>query len=147
MKKFTFALDRVLSWRRTQVRLEEAALARLHGEVKALQQRMAALDQSVVDARGRLLAVRSAAPVEIGALEHFRGAAAAQTRYLLQSLRALEQKVGQQTQVVVERRREAKLLEQLRERRLEMWQTGVVREIDQQAEESFMAGFIRNAVE
>jgi len=62
-------------------------------------------------------------------------------------LRALEQKVGQQTQVVVERRREAKLLEQLRERRLEVWQTGVVREIEQQAEESFMAGFIRNAVE
>jgi hypothetical protein len=147
MKKFAFPLDRVLSWRQTQTRLEEATLARLNTEIHSLDLRCAALDQSVQAARTKLLAAPSATPIEIGALEHFRSSASAQTRYLLQSRRALELKLAQQTQTVLERRRDAQLLEQLRGRRWQSWQAAAAREIDQQAEESFLARFARNAVE
>lgn len=143
MKKFAFTLDRALAWRQTQTRLEEATLARLHAELRTLDLRCAALDNSVQDARAKLLAAPSATPAEIGALEHFRSSASAQTRYLLQSRRSLEDQVVRQNQAVLERRREAQLLEQLRERRRQSWQTASAREIDQQAEESFLARFAR----
>ncbi len=147
MKKFSFPLDRVLSWRQTQARLEEAGLARLHAELQTLDLRCAALDHSVQDARAKLLAAPSVTSAEIGALEHFRASSSAQTRYLLQTRSALEQKLAQQTQAVLERRREARLLEQLRDRRWHSWQAASVREIDQQADESFLARLTRNAVE
>lgn len=147
MKKFSFPLDRVLSWRQTQARIEEANLARLHAELHELDLRCAALDHSVQDAHVKLLAAPSTTPGEIGALEHFRASASAQTRFLLQSRRSLEEKVVRQTQAVLERRREARLLEQLRDRRWNSWQAATVREIDQQAEESFLARLTRDAVE
>ena len=144
MKKFSFPLERVLSWRNTQTRLEEAALARLNSELQTLDLRCAALDKSVVDARTTLLAAPAATPHEIGALEHFRNATSAQVGYLLQSRRALEQKVTQQTQRVLERRRDARLLGQLRDRQWESWQAATNREIDQQAEESFLTRMVRH---
>jgi hypothetical protein len=147
MKKFAFPLERVLSWRHTQARLEEAAMGRTQAELQALDLRCAALGQSVQDARAKLLAAPSTTPVEIGALEHFRSSASAQTGFLLQTRRGLEQKLARQMQQVVERRREARLLEQLREQRLAAWQAAAAREIDQQAEESHLARFVRNAVE
>lgn len=147
MKKFSFPLDRVLSWRQTQARLEEATLARLNTEVQNLDLRCASLDHSVHSARTQLLSAPSATPIEIGALEHFRSSASSQTRFLLQSRRTLEDQVTRQTEVVLERRREARLLEQLRDRRLHTWQAASAREIDQQADESFLARLTRDAVE
>jgi hypothetical protein len=147
MKKFSFPLERVLSWRQTQSRLEEAALARLQAELQSLDLRCVSLDQSVQDARAQLLAAPSATPIEIGALEHFRASASSQTHFLLQSRRALEQKLALQTQTALERRRDAQLLGQVRDRRWKSWQAATAREIDQQAEESFLARFTRNAVE
>lgn len=139
MKKFSFALDRVLAWRHTQTRLEEAALARLHGELVALDLRCASLDRSVAEARSTLLTAPSVMPAEIAALEHFRASATAQSRHLLLARQALDLKLAQQTQTVLERRRAAQLLEQLRDKRRKTWQAAADREIDQQAEESFLA--------
>ncbi len=144
MKKFSFPLDRVLNWRNTQTRLEEAALARLNIELQALDLRCAALDRSVVDAQGKLLGAAAATPQEIGALEHFRNSISAQVRYLLQSRRTLEQKIALQTQTVLDRRRDAQLLGQLRERQWKSWQASTNRELDQQAEESFLARLVRH---
>jgi hypothetical protein len=144
MKKFSFPLDPVLSWRHSQTRLEEAVLARLNAELQALDLRCSALDRSVVDARANLIAAPSSMPIEIGAMEHFRNSASAQTRYLLQSRRVLEQKLAHQTQRVVERRRDAQLLEHLRDRRWKSWQAAANREIDEQAEESFLARMVRS---
>lgn len=144
MKKFSFPLERVLSWRNTQTRLEEATLARLNAELQALDLRCAALDHSVVDARAKLLAAPTATPHEIGALEHFRNSTSAQVRYLVQSRRALEHKIAQQTQAVLDRRRDAQLLNQLRNRQWQLWQAAANRQIDQQAEESFLARLVRD---
>jgi flagellar export protein FliJ len=144
MKSFYFPLDRVLSWRQAQARLAEAALARLHAEAQTLNLRIATLDRSVASARTQLLGLRSAAPIEIGALEHFRNSAAAQVQHLRRDTLALQAKIAQQTQAVVEPRREAQLLEHLRERRLESWHREAAREVEQQAEESYLARFTRS---
>jgi flagellar export protein FliJ len=145
MKKFVFPLDRVLAWRQAQARLEEAGLSRLHQEVQALDLRHAALDQAVLEASGRLLAAPSATAAELGAMEHFRSSVSAQTRFLQKTRLTLEQRIARQTQTLVERRREAQLLDSLRERRLQEWQKAAVRELEQQADESFLARLNRSA--
>lgn len=143
MKKFSFPLDRVLSWRHTQTRLEEANLARLTGELRAIDLQTAALHQSVAEARQNLLTAASATPIEIGALEHYRAATANQIRYLVQTRRTLEHKLAQQTQVVLERRRDAELLNRLRDRRLNAWRVAADQEVERQAEESYLSRFTR----
>jgi hypothetical protein len=133
MKKFHFPLDRVLEWRQTQARLEEATLVRLTSELQTLQLRRTALSRSVVQAQSHLLGLRSASPTEIGAWEHFRVSAKAQTANLDRECRALEAKIAQQTLVALVRRREEELLRRLRARRLETWQRTAEREIERQA--------------
>jgi hypothetical protein len=44
MRKFRFPLDRVMDWRRTQARIEEAKLEQLHGEVRGIEARQAELN-------------------------------------------------------------------------------------------------------
>jgi len=143
MKKFSFPLDRVLSWRQTQTRLEEATLERLTTEKRELDLRDAALQRSVREAGEKLTSSRSVFSSEIGALEHFRGSATAQSRHFTISRVALEKKIAQQTQIVIERRRDAHLLERLRETRLKDWHSAASREVEQQAEESYMSRLAR----
>ena len=145
MKKFTFPLDRVLSWRQSKVRLEEAKLAQMNGALLTLQRRITALVQSVSDAQTKFLGIQSAFSPEIGALEHFRTSAFAQAQHLQRDARALEAKIAHQAQVLVGLRRDAQLLERLREQRLAQWQKVVAKEVEQQAEESYLARFSRQA--
>ncbi len=145
MKKFSFPLDRVLSWRQTQVRLEEAALARLNAELQKLRLRIAAMGESVVEAQSKFLGMRSAVPIEIAALEHFRGSTVAQTLHLQREAQALEAKIAHQSEVLVGIRRAAQLLERLRAQRHAEWTGAAAKEIEQQAEESYLARFSREA--
>jgi hypothetical protein len=142
MKKFSFPLDRVLAWRTTQTRLEEAALEKLRSELRALDQQRTNLDESLVDARDSLLGSRSATSIEIAALEHYRAASAQQVVRIAHNRAGIEQKIAQQMKVVAERRH-ARLLEKLRERRLAEWRAAADKEVEQLAEESYMSKFAR----
>lgn len=144
MKKFSFPLGRVLAWRHARTRVEEAALEKLRAELRTLEQQRAGLNQSVVEARDSLLGSRSATAIEIAALEHYRAAAAQEAVQLGHSRVVLEQRIAQQTAMVADRRRNAKLLEKLRERRLKEWNAAAVREVEQLAEESFLSKFARS---
>ena len=143
MKKFSFPLDRVLSWRQTKVRLEEAKLARMNADLLALQRRIGALGQSVSDAQTRFLGTQSAFSLEIAALEYFRTSTYAQTQHLQRDARALEAKIAHQTRALVDIRRDAHLLERLRDQRLDAWRQAAAKEVEQQAEESYLARFSR----
>ncbi|MEO5925877.1 MAG: hypothetical protein ABIR70_18810 [Bryobacteraceae bacterium] len=145
MKKFSFPLDRVLSWRQTQVRLEEAVLAKLNADLQRLQLRIAAMGESVGEAQSKFLGMRSAVPIEIAALEHFRLSTIAQTLHLQREAQALEAKIAHQEEVLVGVRRAAQLLERLRERRHVAWSSAAAKEVEQQAEESYLARFSREA--
>ncbi len=143
MKKFAFPLDRVLSWRHTQVRLAEADLDRLRAEVRALDQRCTDIAQAVDEASKQLLGSAVTTAAELGALAHFRTASTAQTARLAQARAALDQRIQLQIQAVMDSRREARLLERLRETRLATWRADAAREIDQLAEESYLARLAR----
>jgi hypothetical protein len=144
MKKFSFPLDRVLAWRHTQARIEEAVLEKLRSELRLLDQQRNQLDQSVVDARDHLLRSRSASGPEIAALEHYRAASAREAVHLGHTRASLVQRIAQQTAVVADRRRDARLLEKLRERRFAQWRQSADREVEELAEESFLSKFARS---
>jgi hypothetical protein len=143
VKNFSFPLDRVLHWRRAQALVEEAKLDQLRTQIHALDQRRENLAQSVTDAGRNLVALRSVSPHEIGALEHYRAAAARQSVQLLGQRRELELAATRQLQTVIDRRRDARLLERLRERRLAEWRTAAALEGEQLAAESHLARYVR----
>ena len=143
MKKFAFPLDRVLSWRQSQVRLAEAELNRLRAEHNALATQRAELTADVEQARRELAVSSETTAVELGALEHYRRAAAGKAARLEQSQVQLRETISRQMQVVFERTREAKLLERLRETRLASWKSAAGREVDQLAEESYLSRLAR----
>jgi flagellar export protein FliJ len=139
MKQFSFRLDRVLEWRRTQVRIEEAKLEQLNGELRAIAAQQTAIREETEQTRVDLACSSAVTGVELAALEHYRQAASQKFVRLQQSRAQCNQKIAGQMQQVTERRREARLLEKLRERRVAEWSTALARDIEQQAEESFLS--------
>ncbi len=139
MKKFHFPLDRVLDYRTTQVRIEEARLENLHAELHQVKAREAAIQAECEEAQTALATAASVTGVEFAALEHYRRAAANQSARLLQARMDVNRRIAQQMQTVAQRRRDARLLERLRERRVSEWKYAFDRETQQQAEEAFLA--------
>jgi hypothetical protein len=145
MKKFTFSLGRVLDWRAMQVRIEESTLERLYAELRSIDSNEAALTRQRADSEKALLTAPVATGAEFAALDSFRIFTVAEhTR--LEKLRAdCSKRIAAQIQVVVVKRRDVRLLEHLRDRRLETWNRDLNREIDAQADEAYLARFTRTA--
>ncbi len=148
MKKFSFTLERVLEWRRAQARREEVKLERLYGELNALEGRRNALreqrQQAEAELRERPARAGSALTGEdLGALSAFQTFAAAELGRLAHARAQCQQQIQIQTQVLVARRRNAKLFEMLKQQRLTAWQQESEREISQLAEESHTAKWNR----
>lgn len=148
MKKFNFTLERVLEWRRMQARQEEVKLERLNGELHALDARRDALRDQRRQAEAELRErTASAGPAltgeDLSALSAFQTFTAAELRRLAEARARCQEQVEIQTQVLVAHRRNAKLFETLKQRRLTVWLRESEREISQQAEESHTARWNR----
>src|SRR5262249_34207710 len=135
VKKFSFPLARVLDLRRTQVRIEETKLERLHAELRAIDSRLASILQAREECGKALIAAGSVTGEELIALGHYRKAAASEAAGLAQSAAAARQRISEQMQVLVRRRRDAKLLEHLHDTRFEAWSKELGQEIDREASE------------
>lgn len=141
MKRFFFPLDRVLAWLRTQARLEEIKLERLLAEKRALEARRKFLVEESGRSFHRLVSAGPLTGADLQALDHFRRSAAAQAARVETSLQDQDRQIAVQTGNLSSRRREVRLIEQLREEKLKKWQREFQKEIDQQAEESYLARF------
>jgi multidrug resistance efflux pump len=139
VKKFHFPLDRVLDYRRMQLRLEQAKLEHLIRELADLDRKMAALQSEFEQSQEDLLHSQSSLGLEFGALERFRKASSAQGLSLQKTRQDCLKRNTEQRARITEKEREVRLLEKLREDRLTGWKFARDREIDQQAEESFLA--------
>lgn len=137
MKKFTFPLGRALDWRTAQARVEEAKMERLYAELRAIDSNEAALLRQRAEAERSVLGGASGA--DLAALDSFRRFSVAEhTR--LEKLRAdCSSRIAAQIQAVANRRRDARLLERLRDNRHAAWTREFDREIDAQASEAFLA--------
>jgi hypothetical protein len=143
MKKFTFPLERVLGWRRTQARLEELKLERLRADRHALEARRKFLAGESTRTLAALIRTSPVTGSDLEALDRFRKSTAAQAGRVNVSMGDLDRQIAAQTEAVSSRRRDVKLIEQVREEKLQTWRRALLKEIDQQAEESHLARFTR----
>jgi len=138
MKKFSFPLSRVIDWRDAQARVEEAKLQALYGELRAIDLQESSLKRDREEAE-RAVQARGGTGRELVALADFRRFTVAEhTR--LESLRQdCSRRIASQIQVVAAKRRDVKLLERLKQKKLIVWNQEAAREIEHQAEDAYMA--------
>lgn len=139
MKKFHFPLDRVLDWRRTQVRMEQIKLERMLAELRQLELQAASVLGEREAAQRAVVQSSSSLGSELQAFSSFRSASAKRSAALERDRSASLERVSAQREVLSRKERDVRLLEKLREDRLRQWVQEQDREIDQQAAESHLA--------
>ena len=143
MKKFEFSLGRVLDWRETLARVEESKLERLYAERRAIESSKAVL----LTERSRTEQAVAHAPdhtgLELEAFDAFRRFTVAEHTRLEQRRAECTKKISAQIQVVAAKRRDVRLLEHLRQKRLLDWRRDLGREMEIQAGEIYLANWNR----
>lgn len=130
-----------MDWRRTQVQLEEGKLDRLYAELRNIESRLKETLEEREQSGRLLIAGGSATGAELAALDRYRKAAAAECKRLAESAAASRRLIDAQLKVVIDKRRDVKLLEQLHARKLQAWNTDLAREIDREAGELHLVKF------
>lgn len=143
MKRFRFSLEQVLHWRRIQ--FDEAAL-----RLRQLEQEKSALEKNSEENRSLLqLAIQQVTgnllvdPQELRSLANYRAHAERRKNELDAKIQHCIQKIQQQRTQCAAAHRELKLLEKLKERRLDEWRKLTDRELDELASETFLAQWTR----
>jgi hypothetical protein len=139
MKKFVFPLDSVMDWRRAQARLAETRLESLHAERRAIGAREAALQEELAASEKALLAAPSATGFEMAALDAFRRYTIAERGRIAHARADCIRRIAAQLKVVTLRRRDIRLLENLKDRRQKAWEVELARETGRQADETYLA--------
>ena len=138
MKRFAFPLDRVMGWRRTQAHIEESKLERLHAEMRAIESRTAEVLNEREHSEAQIVAAGSATGMELAALDSFKKASVAECARLADAAADARKRIAAQLQVVTQKRRDLRLLENLRDRKLRAWKSELDREIDREASELYL---------
>ena len=151
MKKFTFSLDRVLEFRRSQARIEEVKLEHLYAERAAIDLRERTLREE--HRQTLALSVRQGEQAggisgeELAALDRFGHHMLTEFRRCAQSRASCAQRMAAQLQAVAAKRRDVKLLERLKHQGRTAWDREFEREIAQSAEEAHLAKWIRENIQ
>ena len=128
---------------RTQLHVEETKTERMYAELRAIETRLLELRALREQSRCALIAQGSVTGAELAALDSFRKASALECVKLAESGAAARQRIAEQLQVVLQKRRDVKLLESLHARKLATWNAALDREIDNEAAELHLAKFAR----
>ena len=139
MKKFAFTLDRVLDWRRLQAHIEEVRLEQLNQQRKGLEDQEMQISAECTRIQNQVLTAPNVTGGELEAWDAFRQFSGAESKRLEQLMATAQKQVDQQAQVVASKRRDVELLEKLKDRRREAWSQEQDKEIQQLAEETFLA--------
>ena len=139
MKSFQFPLEKALELRRKQLEAEEALYKREMAGLGAIDRRRAEIEAAGIRAE---IQVREWSPIAAGdlsALGAYRLKVKADEADLARKRLDAERKLAEQKKVMLEARRRSKLLERLRERRLEEWTAARAKELEEIAADSFLA--------
>ncbi len=146
MKKFVFALERVLHVRQAQARIEEVKLERLYGERKSIETREQSLRDQRRHSENEIRGRGETNAAELAALDAFQQHVQVEMQRSQQAHAACESRIQGQMQAVTGKRREVKLLEKLKSQRLTNWKSDFDREVTQQTEESHLAKWNRENI-
>jgi flagellar biosynthesis chaperone FliJ len=143
MKRFSFPLQRVRDWRKTQEDLERAKLQQLFAERRQLEIAAAELATSLSNARREVQELAAGqgrlSSGDLVRLDDFGLFARHRCEVLAAQRRKLEEQIGRQTVRLVEARRGVRLLDKLKERQFSDWEKSYYKEIEEMAGEQFLA--------
>jgi flagellar export protein FliJ len=139
MRKFAFPLARVMDWRQTQVQLEVAALERLYAELRGVEASLAEIRLAIEQSENAILTAGSVMGSELRDLDAFKKASKAEFEKLTKAAADCRKRIATQIEVLSRKRRDFRLLENLRERKLDAWRADLEREIDKEATELYLA--------
>jgi flagellar export protein FliJ len=143
MQRFRFRLDRVLEWRRKKYRLEETRLAACLALVQAAERKIELLAAERASIELELLARPAIPASDFVNLGRYRLRAAKQELEFADERRQRLQATDEQRARVQQAQQRVKLLEKMRERRLEEHTAAENREMEALAAEAFLARWPR----
>ena len=143
MKTFHFRLERVLAWRSTQLALEEAKAEQIQGGLRVAGEAKAEVARNQAEAVATALQSPTISGATLGELEASRIWANREEKRLAARMAELQQSLVVQYQTVANVRRGVKLVERLREKKLDAWKVEAGAEVDALAAESAIAQWRR----
>ena len=141
MKAFRFPLERVLQWRGMQCELEEATSTRLGIQRAALEQELVDLASARKNAAESIFRSPEILSAEFQTLATYNNWTEQQKARINQKVRQLDQQIAEQALRTAEARRKKKLLEKLREGRLQKWTVLRDSEDEQAAADSWLSRY------
>ena len=143
MQAFQFRLDRVLSWRSKQMRMEESRLATCLDAMRVLETRVAAFHAERLAIERDLLQQRAIPAAEFIQLGRYRLHAQRQEIEFGEQRRAGEKAMSEQRERVRKAQQRVMLLEKLRERRLAEYRYAFHQELETVAAEAHLSRWSR----
>jgi hypothetical protein len=142
MKKFEFRLDSALRWRDTQLQVERGKLSALLAEESKLKNSLENLSHERRSAL-QCLAKEQLFSLDLRSLSSYLVGAEARANMLHDQIRKRGQLLMEQRERVVQAERNVKLLLKLRQKQQLEWKVGLEREIEANAEESWLVANFR----
>jgi hypothetical protein len=143
MRRFVFPLERVAAWRRARLQLEEARLTQLFVEKDRIEQRRDDLERELLEAAKQALSGPELDASQLAALDGFRHAAQLRLLSFESELTQCGQRIAEQQSRVATARRDCRLLDRLRDRKLAAWNRQQGQELEALAAESHLARLVR----
>lgn len=145
MKRFQFQLATALDWRKRRMEAEQARLDELLAREAAVRGRLEDTARDRARSTEELLLVESPAAEDFAALDAYRRALDIQKRRLEREAMQVQEAISRQRQVLMEAMRDYRLMEKLKDRRLEEWRKQFERELESEATELYLAKRGRSA--
>jgi flagellar export protein FliJ len=139
MKRFAFSLEQVLAWRRMQARIEGLRREQLRGELRAIEIERENVGAERAHSDAALRRAGSATGADLTALDRFRVHADAEQLRLRQKQADCEKRIAAQAAILAAKERDVKVLEHLREGKLQIWTAQMDRETERVASEAFLS--------
>jgi len=143
MRSFRFRLDRVLEWYRKKRRMEESRLAACLDLVRGVESRIALLAAERAAIERELLARAAIPAADFANLGRYRLRANKEELELQVERRRRLTEADEQRARVRRAQQRVKLVEKMRERRLEEYTAAAGRELENLAAEAFLARWSR----
>jgi hypothetical protein len=143
MRSFQFRLERVLDWYGNQFQLEQARMATAMASLHAIEQTIARFQAECLSVEQDIIGRRDIPARDFPALGLYRLRARKLEREFSRDLQRREQAVRDQMQKVQEAQRRLRLIEKLRERRLNEHRYLEEKEIEGLAAEAYLARWDR----
>jgi hypothetical protein len=145
MPGFRFPLERVLEWRRTQLEMEEIRFREAAAALAELDRMRADLRAAAMKAESQVREWSPVSGADLAALGHFRLRIEQKGRDI-EGMRAQRlRRLAEREAALLEARRRCRLLERLKERRMQEWQAATDRQMEAMAAELYLAGHSRRA--